>query len=159
MSLRAFFHFYFSSVIVKFKISNCSKTPVLCSDILCFLRFYTLFIWFWPKAHKNNVYQILHHFYVFPTKTKNWGFTMLPRMEGISFILLCIHNRTVNWSLGALTLSLLMSYIYIYMEHLFLMFLDHTRRTTVRVVHCCVWSRNIKNRCSIYIYIYVTLVA
>jgi len=31
-----------------------------------------------------------------------------------------------------LTLRLLMSYIYIYMEHLFLMFLDHTqRRTTV----------------------------
>ena len=32
----------------------------------------------------------------------------------------------------SLTLRLLMSYIYIYMEHLFLMFLDHTqRRTTV----------------------------
>ena len=32
----------------------------------------------------------------------------------------------------ALTLRLLMSYIYIYMEHLFLMFLDHTqRRSTV----------------------------
>ena len=31
-----------------------------------------------------------------------------------------------------LTLRLLMSYIYIYMEHLFLMFLDHTqRRSTV----------------------------
>ena len=31
-----------------------------------------------------------------------------------------------------LTLKLLMSYIYIYMEHLFLMFLDHTqRRSTV----------------------------
>ena len=30
-----------------------------------------------------------------------------------------------------LTLRLLMSYIYIYMEHPFLMFLDHTRRTTV----------------------------
>ena len=29
-----------------------------------------------------------------------------------------------------LTLRLLMSYIYIYMEHLFLMFLDHTRRRT-----------------------------
>jgi len=23
------------------------------------------------------------------------------------------------------------------------------------VVHRCVWSRNIKNRCSIYIYIYI----
>jgi len=32
----------------------------------------------------------------------------------------------------SLTLRLLMSYIYIYMEHQFLMFLDHTqRRTTV----------------------------
>jgi len=29
---------------------------------------------------------------------------------------------------AALTLRLLMSYIYIYMEHPFLMFLDHTRR-------------------------------
>ena len=34
--------------------------------------------------------------------------------------------------ISALTLRLLMSYIYIYMEHQFLMFLDHTqRRTTV----------------------------
>jgi len=33
---------------------------------------------------------------------------------------------------STLTLRLLMSYIYIYMEHLFLMFLDHTqRRSTV----------------------------
>jgi len=31
----------------------------------------------------------------------------------------------------SLILRLLMSYIYIYMEHLFLTFLDHTRRTTV----------------------------
>jgi len=31
----------------------------------------------------------------------------------------------------SLTLRLLMSYICIYMEHLFLMFLDYTRRTTV----------------------------
>ena len=30
----------------------------------------------------------------------------------------------------SLTLRLLMSYIYIYIEHLFLMFLDHTRRCT-----------------------------
>ena len=93
---------------------------------------------------------------------------------------------------GVLTLRLLMSYIY--MEHQFLMFLDHTqRRTTVgrtpldewsarrrdlyltthdspqtnihapggirthdlsRWAACgrCVWSRNIKNGCSIYIY-------
>jgi len=32
--------------------------------------------------------------------------------------------------MNILTLRLLMSYIYIYMEHLFLMFLDHTRRST-----------------------------
>jgi hypothetical protein len=34
-----------------------------------------------------------------------------------------------------LTLRLLMSYIYIYMEHLFLVFLDHTQRrsTVVRI--------------------------
>ena len=48
------------------------------------------------------------------------------------------HDAVRNWndiqgvSGGILTLRLLMSYIYIYMEHLFLMFLDHTqRRTTV----------------------------
>ena len=33
-------------------------------------------------------------------------------------------------SVKSLTLRLLMSYIYIYMEHQFLMFLDHTRRRT-----------------------------
>ena len=100
----------------------------------------------------------------------------------------------------SLTLRLLMSYIY--MEHQFLMFLNHTqRRTTVGrtpldewsarrrdlyltthdthnrqismppvgfeptisagerpaacVVRRCVWSRNVKNWCSIYIYIYI----
>ena len=31
----------------------------------------------------------------------------------------------------SLTLRLLMSYIYIYIKHLFLIFLDHTQRTTV----------------------------
>ena len=46
------------------------------------------------------------------------------------------HRNRVNAYLaqifGVLTLRLLMSYIYIYMEHLFLMFLDHTqRRSTV----------------------------
>ena len=33
-----------------------------------------------------------------------------------------------GYRIAVLTLRLLMSYIYIYMEHLFLMFLDHTRR-------------------------------
>ena len=49
-----------------------------------------------------------------------------------------VHPRTI-WTQGLqqnlnsiLTLRRLMSYIYIYMEHLFLMFLDHTqRRSTV----------------------------
>jgi len=42
-----------------------------------------------------------------------------------------VHHNTVHF-LTRLTLRLLMSYIYIYMERIFLMFLDHTqRRTTV----------------------------
>ena len=36
------------------------------------------------------------------------------------------HQLCPKWKRHALTLRLLMSYIYIYMEHLFLMFLDHT---------------------------------
>ena len=41
----------------------------------------------------------------------------------------------------SLTLRLLMSYIYIYMEHLFLMFLDHTqRRSTVGRTPLDEWS-------------------
>ena len=43
-----------------------------------------------------------------------------------------ILHLLVLYSRKSLTLRLLMSYIYIYMEHLFLMFLDHTqRRSTV----------------------------
>ena len=46
-----------------------------------------------------------------------------------------------NWALKGLTLRLLMSYIYIYMEHLFLMFLDHTqRRSTVGRTPLKEWS-------------------
>ena len=45
-----------------------------------------------------------------------------------------------------LTFRLLMSYIY--MEHPFLMFL----RSHTTVLRRRVWSRNIKNGCSIYIY-------
>ena len=41
-----------------------------------------------------------------------------------------LHVSTIR--VKSLTLRLLMSYIYIYMEHLFLIFLDHTqRRSTV----------------------------
>ena len=41
-------------------------------------------------------------------------------------------GRSIYLYLGYLTLRRLMSYIYIYMEHPFLMFLDHTqRRSTV----------------------------
>ena len=41
-----------------------------------------------------------------------------------------IHVSSIRFK--SLTLRLLISYIYIYMEHLFLMFLDHTqRRSTV----------------------------
>jgi len=52
-------------------------------------------------------------------------------------ILRCIgmkiaNNKRLSHDSFQLTLRLLMSYIYIYMERLFLMFLDHTqRRTTV----------------------------
>ena len=42
------------------------------------------------------------------------------------------HNENLLPRLDILTLRRLMSYIYIYMEHAFLMFLDHTqRRSTV----------------------------
>ena len=59
--------------------------------------------------------------------------TLLNDTDGIlsvfSKFLTRIENKSVQ---GMLTLRLLMSYIYIYMEHLFLMFLDHTqRRSTV----------------------------
>ena len=40
------------------------------------------------------------------------------------------HFLHVRIRVKSLTPRLLMSYIYIYMEHLFLMFLDHTRRRT-----------------------------
>jgi len=46
--------------------------------------------------------------------------------------LLSIYCSRIILHLGELTLRRLMSYIYIYMEHPFLMFLDHTqRRSTV----------------------------
>lgn len=39
-----------------------SKTAILLSCMLHFLRFCTLFVWSWPNAHKNSVSQILHNF-------------------------------------------------------------------------------------------------
>ena len=49
---------------------------------------------------------------------------------GISGLLCTVEFQLsdLNKTSRSLTLRLLMSYIYIYMEHLFLMFLDHTRR-------------------------------
>jgi len=45
---------------------------------------------------------------------------------------LCVHEigMCTQFMFKSLTLRLLMTYIYIYMEHVFLMFLDHTRRRT-----------------------------
>ena len=57
---------------------------------------------------------------------------VFPLLVRYSLFSLALHFRllSVTHSLSSLTLRLLMSYIY--MEHLFLMFLDHTqRRTTV----------------------------
>jgi hypothetical protein len=85
--------------------SNCSKIPVLRSDILCFLRFYTPFVWFWPKVHKDNVSKILHYFYGSPQKNKKLEFYCTAQNGGILIYstLLCVHNHTVTWSLRALT--------------------------------------------------------
>ena len=65
--------------------------------------------------------------------------------------LYCLYCRTVHvatlviqsnsYTINNLTLRLLMSYIYIYMEHLFLMFLDHIwRRSTVVMTPLDEWS-------------------
>ena len=64
---------------------------------------------------------ILNHVCIGYISSKNYS---LLRKSLSSYVYgCCVHS---------LTLRLLMSYIYIYMEHLFLMFLDHTqRRTTV----------------------------
>ena len=74
----------------------------------------------WSKVHINT----LHNLYVIAREIKlrtiRWAGHVARMWDGNSK---CLTN---------LILRLLMSYIYIYMEHLFLMFLDHTqRRTTV----------------------------
>ena len=69
-------------------------------------------------------------------KIRRFEFNPLnPELNPICYLLaLLAHNflhvRSIR--VKSLTLRLLMSYIYIYMERLFLMFLDHTqRRSTV----------------------------
>jgi hypothetical protein len=58
-----------------------------------------------------------------------------PELNPICYLLaLLAHDflHVIRIMVKSLTLRLLISYIYIYMEHLFLMFLDHTqRRSTV----------------------------
>jgi len=51
---------------ISYKYSN---TPIICSGILHFLRFYAL-LRCWPNAHTNNVSQILYHFRLSPQKCK-----------------------------------------------------------------------------------------
>ena len=58
-----------------------------------------------------------------------------PELNPICYLLALLAHHFLHVSrirVKSLTIRLLMSYIYIYMEHLFLMFLDHTqRRSTV----------------------------
>ena len=58
-----------------------------------------------------------------------------PELKPICYLLALLAHHFLHVSrirVKSLTLRILMSYIYIYMEHLFLMFLDHTqRRSTV----------------------------
>ena len=55
-----------------------------------------------------------------------------PELNSVCYLLALLAHHFLHVSrirVKSLTLRLLMSYIY--MEHLFLMFLDHTRRSTV----------------------------
>jgi hypothetical protein len=58
-----------------------------------------------------------------------------PELNSICYLLALLAHDFLHVSrirVKSLPIRLLMSYIYIYMEHLFLMFLDHTqRRSTV----------------------------
>jgi hypothetical protein len=62
---------------------------------------------------------------------REWRFALLHNSSAKDKVRCVSYTRSISEILGvALTLRLLMSYIY--MEHLFLMFLDHTqRRSTV----------------------------
>ena len=72
-------------------------------------------------VHKSNVVSVLN--------------PLNPELNPICFLMALLAHHFLHVSrirVKLLTLRLLMSYIYTYMEHLFLMFLDHTqRRTTV----------------------------
>ena len=67
-----------------------------------------------------------------------------PELNSICCLLALLAHHFLHVSrirVKYLTLRLLMSYIYIYMEHLFLMFLDHTqRRSTVGRTPLDEWS-------------------
>jgi hypothetical protein len=67
-----------------------------------------------------------------------------PKLNPICYLLALIAHDFLHVSrirVKSLTLRLLMSYVYIYMEHLLLMFLDHTqRRTTIGRTPLDEWS-------------------
>ena len=66
-----------------------------------------------------------------------------PELNPICYLLALLDHHFLHVSrirVKSLTLRLLMSYIYIYMERLFWMFLDHTRRTTFGRTPLDEWS-------------------
>jgi hypothetical protein len=74
--------------------------------------------------YKSLLYQQMHSSTINPLNAELNPICHLLALLGVHHFL---HVSRVR--VKSLTLRLLMSYIY--MEHLFLMFLDHTRRTTV----------------------------
>jgi len=82
----------------------------------------------WPKCHRNGFSGMLSHGAINP---------LSPELNPVCYLLALLAHHFLHVSrirVKLLTFSLLMSYIYIYiyMEHPFLMFLDHTqRRSTV----------------------------
>ena len=72
--------------------------------------------------------------HVTPIRTGNFN-PLNPELNPICYLLALLAHHFLHVSrikVKLLTIRLLMSYIYIYMERLFLMFLDHTqRRSTV----------------------------
>ena len=68
--------------------------------------------------------------------TPTWTASLATRHVRFTFCATLFMSKVLR-----LTLRLLMSYIYIYMEHLFLMFLDHIRRrSTVGMIPLDEWS-------------------
>jgi len=80
----------------------------------------------WPDKPQRHVVACTRSCFVNPLN---------PELNPICYLLALLAHHFLHVSrimVKSLTLRLLMSYIYIYMEHLFLMFLDHTqRRSTV----------------------------